>query len=346
MPHKPSMSVIVPTYNSSEMLGRCLRALADSDFNDFEVIVVDDGSSRPLDFDYLAGSSFRCFRIESRRGPAYARNLAAVHAGGDYLVFVDSDVCVHRDTLRRFADLFASDSAIAAIVGAYDDHPEAPNFVSQYKNLAHSFVHRNSEGPISTFWTGCGAVRREVFLSVGGFDSSSYIHPSVEDIELGNRIASRDLRIVLDGRIQATHLKRWTFRSLVRTDIFDRGIPWTRLMLRGGKLINTLNARISQRISVILAFFTVLALGAAVRFPAAGIAALVFASVTLSLNLNLFRFFSQRRGNWFAACAMLMHWLYLLYCGFSFVAGAALHYFSQADIQIVFSSAREPKNIA
>jgi len=54
---------------------------------------------------------------------------------GPYLVFIDADVCIHQDTLLRFAERFTADPTLDAVMGSYDDAPAASNFLSQYKNL-------------------------------------------------------------------------------------------------------------------------------------------------------------------------------------------------------------------
>ena len=79
---------------------------------------------------------------------------------GQYLVFIDADVCVHQDTLVRFAERFTADPMLDAVMGSYDDAPAASNFLSQYKNLFHHYVHQTGDGEIRTFWSGCGAIRR------------------------------------------------------------------------------------------------------------------------------------------------------------------------------------------
>ncbi len=55
--------------------------------------------------------------------------------------------------------LFVSEEPdLAAVFGSYDDEPAAPNFLSQYKNLFHHFVHQQGSAEASTFWSGCGAI--------------------------------------------------------------------------------------------------------------------------------------------------------------------------------------------
>jgi glycosyltransferase involved in cell wall biosynthesis len=320
-----TLSVIVPVYNSAEDLKVCLSALARSEYDDFDVLVVDDGSTEPIE-PIVRSHGFGYVRIDGPGGPARARNFGASLAGGRYLVFIDADVCVHSDTLARFAGRFSADPDVAAVIGSYDDAPAKPNFLSQYKNLFHHYVHQNCEGKINTFWSGCGAIRRDLFLASGGFDEQRYRRPAIEDIELGTWLSAAGHLIVLDKSIVAKHLKRWTFLNLLKTDIFDRGIPWTRLMLRAGAIANTLNVKPAQRLSVVLVYLALLLTAAALWRPAALLAAAALGAAVTALNLDFYRYFASHSGVWFAARAAPLHWLYFIYCGFCAVWGALLHF--------------------
>jgi glycosyltransferase involved in cell wall biosynthesis len=321
----PALSVIVPVYNSRAELEQCLAALAKSSYDDFEVLVVDDGSTVPIE-PLVDEYGFGYLRIDGPGGPARARNRGVEKARARYVVFLDADVCVHADTLARFADVFASDPTVDAVVGSYDDAPAYPGFISQYKNLFHHYVHQRSYGQIQTFWSGCGAMKRELFLAFGGFDEKRYRRPAIEDIELGTWMSAEGRRIILDGRIKGKHLKRWTLWNLLKTDIFDRGVPWTRLMLRAGSAISTLNVTPVQRVSVALVYLTLFALLGAVFWPKALIAAAAAALTVTLLNLDFYRFYLNRQGFWFTLRVAPMHWLYFLYCGFSAMWGTLLHY--------------------
>jgi glycosyltransferase involved in cell wall biosynthesis len=116
----PFLSVIVPVYNSQTELKHCLAALAKSHYKDFEVWVVDDGSTvliKPL----VDAHGFGFSRIHPPSGPACARNRGVQRARGRYVVFIDADVCVHDDTLAHFAEAFGRDPTVDAVVGCYDD---------------------------------------------------------------------------------------------------------------------------------------------------------------------------------------------------------------------------------
>jgi glycosyltransferase involved in cell wall biosynthesis len=324
MPSDLSLSVIIPVYNGGAAFQRCLAAFAGSTLRPYELIVVDDGSTDGSR--RWAQEAGACLLATGRpgSGPALARNLGARHAGGDLLFFCDADVEVRPDTLARIREAFAADPGLAALFGSYDDAPGDPGFVSQYKNLMHHYVHQQASEDASTFWAGCGAVRRELFLHYDGF-SSRYTLPSIEDIELGAALARDGHPIRLDKSLQVKHLKRWTLAGLLRSDVLARGVPWTRLILRTRRMPNDLNLRTSSRASVALAYLGLLGLALGFWWPAAWAVGLIGALLLLWLNGDVYRFFRQKRGFVFMLGAAGMHWLYYLYSGLAFGLGVVLH---------------------
>jgi glycosyltransferase involved in cell wall biosynthesis len=251
-----SISVIIPAYNAERHFGQCLEALRQSNDQDFELIVVDDGSedrTREIATQYGA----KVLSAEARSGPASARNLGAKQASGAILFFIDSDVCVKPESIAKVKARFNNDAEMAALIGSYDMLPKSQDFISQYRNLMHAYVHQHGSEQAWTFWSGCGAIRKEIFTEMSGF-SEDYERPAIEDIELGYRLVRAGRKIVLDHSLLVTHLKRWTFWGLVKTDIMDRGIPWTELILRDRFMPNDLNVMVSQRISVALVFLVVI----------------------------------------------------------------------------------------
>lgn len=247
----PLISVVIPAYNASLTLGRCLQALASSEIRVLECLVVDDGSTDGTP-EIARQFGAKVLTTGGRKGPAYARNMGAREACGDVIFFIDADVCIQPGTTSRLCKTFEQEPAIAGVIGCYDDSPHAQDVVSMYRNLLHRYIHQNSRRDAFTFWSGCGAIRREVFLESGGFDES-FDRPSIEDIEFGYRLTTHGRRLLLDCSLQVKHLKRWEFINLVKTDVFDRAIPWTKLILRDRRMPNDLNLRVSHRLSVALA---------------------------------------------------------------------------------------------
>jgi GT2 family glycosyltransferase len=274
------VSVIVPATDGPATLGRCLRAIGASSCPPDELIVVEQ--PRGL-------------------GPAAARNLGAERATGEILVFVDADVVVHADALERIRRAFESDPALVAVFGSYDDRPEAPGAVSAFRNLLHHWVHQEGAGPATTFWAGLGGVLRDPFRAAGGFDAERYREPSIEDVELGLRLAAAG-PIELDPELQGTHLKAWTLRSMVETDFSRRGVPWVELLVERRHGARTLNFGARHRASALAS--VVLVAGLVGRRPMLSGAAL---GALLALNRSFYGLLLRRVGAGTAAAGVGLH---------------------------------------
>lgn len=327
----PTVSVIVPLYNAAATIDACLapllRMLEQGEIA--ELIVVDDGSTDASIERVSRHPQVRLLRRALRAGPAAARNSGSAEARGDYLWFVDSDVVLAEDAARVLNAILA-ELRPQAVIGSYDDAPAASNFLSQYKNLVHSYYHHRGRRRASTFWSGCGAVQRQAFHAVGGFDAERYPFPSIEDIDLGYRICAAGGDIVLEPAFQGKHLKEWRWRNLIHTEVFRRAIPWSQLMLERKQMTDDLNVGRSERVRALLAMGCVIAIAAAVAGWLPPVAAIVLVVATLFANRPLIAFFRAKRGVWFAARAFLFHQLYYLYSSMSFAAALAKHHFSPA----------------
>lgn len=317
-------SVIVPVHNGRRDLEACLRALQNMDEPACEVLVIDDASDEPLE-EVVRAAGFRYQRLARRSGPSFARNRGAEQARGEYLVFIDADVCVHSDTLSAFRRAFAREPSPDAVIGTYDEAPADPGFVSQYKNLLHHNVHMNSAGPIGTFWSGCGAMRRSLFLEVGGFDEQRYTRPAIEDLELGTFLSRSGHTIVLDPEVRCKHLKHWSLYSLIRTDVICRGIPWVRLALCSGGFDDTLNTRWTHRLTLVLVYLFALCLALCWLWTPLALIAAGCGLAVLVLQRDLYGELLRLRGVGFALRALPLHWLYFLYGGLCVIVGVSLH---------------------
>lgn len=275
------LSVIVPATDVPPTLERCVEAIQPHLLPQDELHVVTEPAG--------------CH-------PSRARNIGVARAGGDILVFVDSDVEVRPDAVRRLRASFEDDPELAATFGSYDDAPIADGVVSAFRNLLHHHVHHEAPGTATTFWTGLGAVRRSAFDAVGGFDASRRY---LEDVDLGMRLSASGYRIVLDPRIQGKHLKRWSLWEMIRTDFVGRAIPWVELLLRHRHSTSTLNLGWRHRLSALSA----LALSWAVvsRRAAAGIAAV---TALVLLNRTFYSLLWRRLGPTAAATGVGLHALH------------------------------------
>lgn len=325
------VSVIVPVYNGGETLRACLEAIHNSRYEHWECIVVDDGST---DGSVAIAHRFGARVLTNfphRSGPARARNLGAQVARGELLFFVDADVLVTPGTMGHAVALMLADSDVVACFGSYDDNPAAKNFLSQYRNLLHHYVHQNSQVEASTFWSGCGMIRRDLFWEMGGFDTTTFSRPSIEDVELGYRLRAAGYQIRLEKLLQVQHLKRWTMHNMVKTDVLDRALPWTRLILAAGNLPDDLNLQTTHRVSTAVSYLGLVALLAAPLHSAALLVFLLAGALLLRLNRDFYAFLNKKRGMWFTMRSLPWHWFYYIYSGAAFVAGVVWYGLLQRD---------------
>lgn len=263
-------SAIIPATDRPLTLDRCLAAIYAAADAPEEVIVVDGPPGM---------------------GPAAARNAGAARAAGSILVFIDSDVEIHRDAFTRIRETFEHKPDLAALFGSYDDLPSLHGVVSTFRNMLHHYVHQTSGGLATTFWAGLGAVRRDAFVAVDGFDDWRFRSPSVEDIELGLRLSTAGGLIELDPEVQGTHLKHWRLQTMLLTDLLYRGMPWTALMLERGPRAARLNLRGSHGVAA--AAFTLAVASFVGRRPRIGLPLLL---AYLTINIPFYALVSRRTG--------------------------------------------------
>jgi glycosyltransferase involved in cell wall biosynthesis len=180
---QPSISVIIPAYNSAAWIGEAIQSALDQTLPPFEVLVVDDGS-RDNTREVVSGfpSPVRIIS-QANGGPGKARNLGARSAQGDWLAFLDSDDFWHPAKLEKQA-------CLASETGA---------------GLVHTLLENGYQctiPPVVTFdrlWEGncigtsSVMILKQVFFDVGGFAEDL---PPAEDYHLWLRVAASGRKIV------------------------------------------------------------------------------------------------------------------------------------------------------
>ena len=316
-----SLSIVMPLYNAGADLPRVLQPLlaAISEGTALELVVVDDGSTD--------GGPELCRKLGARvmssggkcLGPAKARNTGVAEAQGELVLFVDSDVILHDDVPARVCEQLSSDEGWVAMFGSYNDRPPHRSLVSQYVNLRHHWVHQHGEREATTFWSGCGAVVRQAYLDVGGFNSAQFPRPMVEDIDLGYRLREQGGRILLDKNMLCTHLKRWSLHNMVVTDIFGRALPWTRMIIeqRGGE--TNLNVSPAEKLKAGLSGILTLSLIAGCWDTRIWALSATLLALAFYVNRGLFCLIGRRNGMVHVLAGLFLHQLYYHYSVLCFI---------------------------
>jgi glycosyltransferase involved in cell wall biosynthesis len=213
----PTFSVIIPTYNRPRHVNGCLRALAQQDYprQQFEVIVVDDGSPEPLDEvvdPYRSRLTVTLLR-QTNAGPAAARNMGASVARGEYLAFTDDDCRPCADWLRRLDTAFVTHAA--SLIGGRTVNRLSRNYYSATSQLILDVVYAfyNRDPTAARFFASNNiAMPKRMFDAVGGFDSG-FFRAASEDREFCDRWRMQGHGMAYHAQAVVQHIHQLTLRT-------------------------------------------------------------------------------------------------------------------------------------
>jgi glycosyltransferase involved in cell wall biosynthesis len=237
------ISVVIPTYNRCHSLERVLAALARQDVpaSEFEVVVVDDGSTDATRQRLLeAQPPFRLkYAFQCNLGPAAARNCGVAQAQGATVVFLDDDVSPAPSLLSEHLRWHTAHGPGVVVIGPMLpplDYPVAPWVQWSQERLLEQYRAMQAgewEPTARQFYTGNASLARADFLASGGFDAR---YRRAEDIELAFRLSARGLRFVFNPAAIGYHYEERSFaawlaiaRAYGRSDVafaVEKGQAW------------------------------------------------------------------------------------------------------------------------
>ncbi len=318
------ISVIIPTRDRIDSLRLCLASIKQSNFSGFEVIVVDDGSKQNCS-NVAKEFGYSAIRLNEPCGAWYARNKGAELAEGDILVFIDDDMVVQPNTLQRIQYLF-SQNHYAAISGVCGLKSDSRYLVTRYKNLWMFYSYIRSPRDFEWFICGMGAVKRDVFFELQGFDDRFFTRKGGGDLEFGRRLKEAGKQILLDTELQVEHLQRYTFYGLLRND-FKRSRGWFQLAVQKKMISSVIHKlRIANIypafiISIPVSFILLFSLIFSLFYEISLIIALFSAWTYLIINCSQFRFFQKEEGTVFLLKTIPLSWVDHLISGLGVLTG-------------------------
>lgn len=270
--------MIIPVYDGSRTLGRCLAALSAQTLPraEYEIIVVDDGSSD--DTAQIVAGFPVCLLSQPHRGPAAARNLGVREAKGDLVLFTDADTEPMPNWVETMLSPF-SDEGIAGAKGTYRTRQKEwiARFVQiEYEEKYARMARAKNVDVVDTY---SAAYRREVALFDGGFDES-FPSASAEDAEFSFRLAKQGYRFTFLPNAIVYHQHAATLKAYCRRK-FKIGYWRIRVHKRHpDKLVSDAHTPPTEKLQVLLAPVVI----------GTGLAALIIPSGALWLVLVLVGF--------------------------------------------------------
>ncbi|RPI35622.1 MAG: glycosyltransferase, partial [Nitrospiraceae bacterium] len=205
------ISVVIPNYNGSKTIGKCLEAVLSSTYVPFEVIVVDDAST---DASVEVINTFPCrlIRFDKHVGASKARNTGARASAGEIIFFIDADCIVEKDTLSRIQKAFNGQEGVV-IGGSYTPVSYDSNFFSIFQSIYinYSELKRTEPDYIATH---AMAIEKRIFEKSGGFPERFL--PIIEDVEFSHRLRRSGYKLLMNPDILVRHIFNFTFRKSLR----------------------------------------------------------------------------------------------------------------------------------
>ncbi|MCX5696757.1 MAG: glycosyltransferase family 2 protein [Candidatus Omnitrophica bacterium] len=292
----PGLSVIVPSYNSEKSIGRTLAAIRGSSYGQYELIVVDDGSS---DQTALIAEKYadKLIRLPCNSGKNNARRKGLGAASAEIIVNIDSDVVVRPDTLANISNYFSEHPETGAITGLFSKHHPNDDFFSQYKNLYMHYIFKRLPEKVTFLFGSIYAIRKESAVICNNH------YKFGEDTAYGQQLVSCGRQIAFLNDLEVTHLKKYNFFSLLKND-FRIAFYWANILIKykgweqlGKNKIGFAHSPVEQLISVVLAFLISLCVFVPLlrnlKFLAASFCLVI---LWLVLNLRFFWFLFREKG--------------------------------------------------
>lgn len=222
----PFLSIIVPVYNRPHEVEELLQSLAQQSVSDFEVVIVEDGSTAKCDTVVKNHSNTLTIKYieQTNTGPGPARNKGAQQATGQYLVFLDSDVILPTNYIGTVIRSLA-ESAVDCFGGPDKAHE---SFTPIQKAISYAMTSplttggiRGSKKRMDKFYPRSFnlGIKKEAFTEVGGFSSMRF----GEDLDLSMKLIEKGYRTGLIPDAWVYHKRRTNFKSFYK-QVFNSGI--------------------------------------------------------------------------------------------------------------------------
>ncbi len=327
----PFISVVIPNHNNSSIIGACLRAAFAVDYDNYEVIVVDDCSA---DNSVEIIESFPCklIRLTEHAGASGARNAGAYSSQAEVLFFIDADCLLKSDALSIAVESLAKYGAGTIIGGTYTLLPYDMRFFSIFQSVFIHFFETKNCGNPDYVATHAMLINKKIFLESGGF--SEDFMPILEDVEFSHRLRRAGFKLVMEPRLMVTHVFNFSMVRSLRNAV-RKSDYWTAYSISNQDLLSDSGtASVELKANVAAAFLCILLILTWVLWPAEWLLYLCGAigMANILVNRLLFRLFFQAKGTGFGLLASVYYMtLYAFAVGAGAVIGVSRYVFLEKN---------------
>lgn len=222
------LSVVIPTYNRKDALVETLKAFSRQSYKDFEVIIVDDGSTDgtgeiikklnlPFEIQYI---------FQQNKGPASARNLGIKHSKEEIIFFTGDDIILSNNLLEEHIKNYYNSGENLAVLGYTQWAPQIKitpfkKYIANY-HFAYSSINNKEDVYWGYFFTSNISIYKKLLEKAGLFDEE-FPYAAYEDTELGYRLSQQGMKMIFNKEAIAYHNHNMNFKSYQRT-MLNKGI--------------------------------------------------------------------------------------------------------------------------
>jgi GT2 family glycosyltransferase len=319
-------SVIIPNYNGSATIGKCLEAAFASRYETFEVVVVDD-CSQDNSVQIIRGFPCRLIRLDKHSGASRARNVGARNSKGDLFFFTDADCLLSEDALSNASKTFSEKGRDVVVGGTYTRIPHDESFFSTFQSVFVNHSETKTTNNPDYIATHAMVIDAQVFEKSGGF-SEDFL-PILEDIEFSHRLRRLGYRLIMNPDILVEHIFGYSLPASVY-NATRKSMYWTMYSITNRDLLaDSGTASLELKINVVsqfmdLSLFTSWMVLQKSLFLYAFV--LIFAS-NLFINRKLLSAFYEAKGVTFGVLAGVYYTtLYPFAVGAGVIAGTIKYY--------------------
>ncbi|MBU0728858.1 MAG: glycosyltransferase [Proteobacteria bacterium] len=304
------ISIIIPNYNGAQTIGNCIEAAFASDYQNFEIVVVDDCSDDDS-VSVIRNYPCKLFELKQRSGASTARNTGARESSGDILFFIDADCLLEKNALSLAAKSLEENGPGTIIGGTYTELPFDNGFFSTFQSV---FIHYSEVKHLhNPDYVATHALIMDAgeFMKSGGFPEE--FMPILEDVEYSHRMRRGGYRLLMQPDILVRHVFNFSLGKSLRNAI-RKSLYWTAYSLKNKDLFHdsgTASVELKANVFSCALGIILLLLSFALQDAAYLFVLVLVVIVNMYVSRNLFAAFFRNMG--FSSCLLAIVYYSSLY---------------------------------